>query len=255
MKKNWLGYLALIFLAIIMAACEGAGTVTKPDIDKQIAELDKNLPPPRAPLADTPDLKNARFEVTDRSLELMRGDGVPTDVIASLEALKGNTYSNASEFIEALEGAIGASALASNQSAIMRNSTHVNLLVEPPFPGAEMRLVVAQPEGAIGTVFFDFDKSNIKSEFLEEIKTNAQKLVDDPSLNVIIEGHADERGTTEYNLALGERRANSVKEAMIANGVNADQLDTVSYGEERPAASGSNEEAWAQNRRAVLVLK
>ena len=77
--------------------------------------------------------------------------------------------------------------------------------------------------------------------------------MDNPNLKVKIEGHADERGTTEYNLALGGRRANAVKDALVAIGVNQDQLETVSYGEERPAMQGSNEEAWAQNRRAVLV--
>ncbi len=272
MKKNWLGYAALILLAITMAACEGAGTVTKPEAAKEAAieeakeeaieaakkGIDKSkLPPPRLALSDTPDLKSARFEITGRSIELMREDGVPDDVLTKLEALQGNTYSNAEDFIIALAGAIGDKALAGNRLSIMRNSTHVNLAVEPAFPGADLKLVALQPEGAagFGAVFFDFDKSNIKAEFEETLAANARMLIDNPDMKVMIEGHCDERGTTEYNLALGERRANAVRDALIGNGVNPDQLETVSYGEERPADPGSNESAWAKNRRGVLVFR
>ncbi len=220
--------------------------------------IDKSkLPPPRLALADTPDLKNARFEITGRSIELMREDGVDDKVLTKLEALKGNTYSNAEEFTIAIAGAIGEKALAGNRLSIMRNSTHVDLAVEPPFPGADLKLVALQPEGSVGfgAVFFDFDKSNIKPEFEETLAANARRLIDDPDLKVVIEGHCDERGTTEYNLALGERRANAVKEALIANGANPDQLDTVSYGEERPADPGHDEAAWAKNRRGILVIQ
>lgn len=252
MKKKWLGYAALILLAISMAACEGAGTVKGPSAKQ---------PPPREPLADTPDVKNARFEITGRSLSSMKQDGVPDSVTSGLEALKGQVFQNAAEFNKAVAGAIGADALATHRAAIMRYSTHVKLAVEPPFPGTDLSMAAAaavaaaaeQPEGAIGTVFFDFDRSEIKAEFMAEIEAHAKTLMDNPSMKVKIEGHADERGTTEYNLALGERRANAVKDALVAIGVNQDQLETVSYGEERPAMQGSNEEAWAQNRRAVLV--
>lgn len=243
MKNQWLGYAAIIILAISMAACEGAGSVSG---------LGK-LPPPREPLADTPDLKNARFEITDRSIDLMRGDGVSSDVLGKLEGLKGNVYKNAAEFNKAVAEAIGSGDLGSNRESIMQHSTHVALLVEPPFPGAELKGMAAQPEGAIGTVFFDFDKSDIKPEFAAEIEGHAKQLVDNPDMRVRIEGHCDERGTTEYNLALGERRANAVKDALVANGADPGQLETVSFGEERPAAMGSNEDAWSQNRRGVLV--
>ena len=101
-------------------------------------------------------------------------------------------------------------------------------------------------------VYFDFDRSDIKPEFEAAISTNAEKLMANPGQSVVIEGHADERGTNEYNLALGERRAQAVRDALIAAGVSDSQLTTVSYGEEKPVAMGSDEESWAQNRRGVL---
>ncbi|RUO32837.1 peptidoglycan-associated lipoprotein Pal [Aliidiomarina sanyensis] len=103
------------------------------------------------------------------------------------------------------------------------------------------------------TIYFDFDDSGIRSEFAELLSAHADYLVRNPSVSVVIEGHTDERGTPEYNIALGERRANAVASYMRNLGVQSSQITTVSYGEEKPVARGSNERAWSQNRRAVLV--
>ena len=103
-------------------------------------------------------------------------------------------------------------------------------------------------------VFFDFDKYNLKPAGRETTEALAAWLNKNPSVTLTLEGHADERGTREYNLALGERRANSVRDYLIALGINAGRLTTVSYGEERPAVPGSYEEAWAQNRRTQFVV-
>ena len=103
-------------------------------------------------------------------------------------------------------------------------------------------------------VFFGFDSYDIDSEARRILDAQAQWLNANPNVRVTIEGHADERGTREYNLALGERRANAAKDFLIANGVPAGRLTTISWGKERPVALGSNEEAWAQNRRAVTVV-
>ncbi len=101
-------------------------------------------------------------------------------------------------------------------------------------------------------IYFDFDSSEIKPEFLPVLRAHADYLIRTPSAHVMIEGHCDERGSREYNIALGWRRANAVKEFLEAEGVSPLQLETISYGEERPAVPGHNEEAWAKNRRAVL---
>ncbi len=104
------------------------------------------------------------------------------------------------------------------------------------------------------TVHFDFDKYDLKPEARAILDAQAAWLAKYPNTNVIIEGHCDERGTREYNLALGERRANSVRNYLIALGVSSSRLKVISYGKERPVAMGSNEEAWAQNRRAVTKV-
>lgn len=103
-------------------------------------------------------------------------------------------------------------------------------------------------------IYFDTDRYNIDSGDMAALQTQAQYLMQYTSLVATIEGHCDERGTREYNLALGERRANAAKNYLVSLGVPASRLRTVSYGKERPVALGSNESAWAQNRRAVTVI-
>lgn len=103
-------------------------------------------------------------------------------------------------------------------------------------------------------VFFDNDSSTINDEGRETLDRQAAWLNQYPSISVTIEGHTDERGTREYNLALGDRRANAAKNYLVALGVSAERLLTLSYGEERPVDPGVGEAAWAQNRRAVTVV-
>lgn len=102
-------------------------------------------------------------------------------------------------------------------------------------------------------IYFDFDRSDVRGEFAELLAAHADYLVKNPSVKVRLEGHADERGTPEYNIALGERRAKAVQKYLMSLGVMASQLNMVSYGEEMPLVSSHTEEAWAKNRRAVLV--
>ena len=123
--------------------------------------------------------------------------------------------------------------------------------VQAPDPGSQEDLVVNVGD----RVFYAFDKSNLRAEARETLEKQAAWLKKYPNVTVTIEGHADERGTREYNLALGERRANSARDYLIALGVDPNRIDTISYGEERPAVLGSNEWAWSQNRRAVTVVE
>lgn len=102
-------------------------------------------------------------------------------------------------------------------------------------------------------VYFEYDSTRVDEESRRVIEAHSQFLIENSDVNVVLEGHADERGTREYNLALGERRANSVAEIMIAYGVAPGRIQTVSYGEERPAALGSDESAWQLNRRVVIL--
>jgi peptidoglycan-associated lipoprotein len=102
-------------------------------------------------------------------------------------------------------------------------------------------------------IYFDFDKSEIKPEFADVISAHARNLTSHPNLKLKLEGNTDERGTREYNIGLGERRAQAVRRALMLQGVAESQLNTVSFGSERPAVEGDDETAWAQNRRVELV--
>jgi peptidoglycan-associated lipoprotein len=103
-------------------------------------------------------------------------------------------------------------------------------------------------------VFFAFDRSDITPEAQQILARQADWLRRYPNVTVTIEGHCDERGTREYNLALGERRAQAVKNVLVASGIPASRISTISYGKERPIVVGSNEEAWAQNRAAITTV-
>jgi peptidoglycan-associated lipoprotein len=117
-------------------------------------------------------------------------------------------------------------------------------------PSSPQQAMVA----AGNTIYFAFDRSDITSESRAVLLRQAALLNQNPSWTVTIEGHCDERGTVEYNLGLGERRANATKQALSALGVAAGRINIISYGKERPAQVGHNEQAWAQNRRAVTVV-
>ena len=121
--------------------------------------------------------------------------------------------------------------------------------------GASGSMLSADMEQLLSTnkVYFEFDSAVVDQESRRVVEAHSQFLIENPDVNVVLEGHADERGTREYNLALGERRANAVAEIMVAYGVSAGRIQTVSYGEERPAALGSGESAWQLNRRVVIL--
>ncbi len=110
------------------------------------------------------------------------------------------------------------------------------------------------PEGVLNArvIYFDFDKSDIKKEFRATIEAHARYLANNASATVVLEGHADERGSREYNIALSERRASGVRRQMVLLGATEGQLQVVSYGEERPAVQGHDESAWQLNRRVEI---
>ena len=112
---------------------------------------------------------------------------------------------------------------------------------------------VAVPIEELGIVYFDYDKSEIKPEFTSIIQSNFEWLINNPDIRVQLEGHCDERGTNEYNLALGERRARSVLNYLLRLGASPEQFSIVSFGEERPVALGQNETAWQKNRRVEFT--
>ncbi len=119
-----------------------------------------------------------------------------------------------------------------------------------PVPGSQEDLIVQVGD----RVFFAYDSSELSFEAQSTIQALSVWMNNNPSVTLTIEGHCDERGTREYNLALGDRRANSVGDYLVALGINPGRISTISYGKERPAVPGSNESAWAQNRRGVFTV-
>jgi peptidoglycan-associated lipoprotein len=117
-------------------------------------------------------------------------------------------------------------------------------------PGTQEDLVVNVGD----RVFFTFNESTLSTEAQGTLDRQAAWLKKYPAVKVTVEGHCDERGTREYNIALGERRATAAKNYLVAAGISAARVSTISYGKERPAVVGSNEAAWAQNRRGVTVV-
>ena len=111
------------------------------------------------------------------------------------------------------------------------------------------------PENALNEriVYFEFDRSDIPSQHLTTLDAHARYLIDNPNVKIRLEGHADERGSREYNIGLGDRRAQAVRRILLFQGVANDQVTTVSYGEERPAVEGHDEQAYARNRRVEIV--
>ena len=117
-------------------------------------------------------------------------------------------------------------------------------------PGSQEDLIVNVGD----RVFFNYDSSELDSDAQELLQDQVAWLKQYSDVSVIVEGHCDERGTREYNLALGEKRAQSVKNYLINLGISSDRVSTISYGKERPAVVGSNDGAWAQNRRSVTIV-
>ncbi len=124
-------------------------------------------------------------------------------------------------------------------------------LVAQKTPGIEG---VVHESKMLKDIHFEFDKYNIRPEDAGILKENSALLKKYPGMKFQIEGHCDERGTVEYNLALGERRANSTKKYLVSLGIEPSRISTISYGEERPLDQGQNEEAWTKNRRAHFVI-
>lgn len=136
-------------------------------------------------------------------------------------------------------------------NAVATSTNTPSSTLNGPQAGTQADFQVAA--GGSDTIFFDTDQYNIDTVDAAALQTQAQWLQRYPGKRATIEGHCDERGTRDYNLALGERRANAAKNYLVGLGVDAARLTTISYGKERPVSLGSNEDAWSKNRRAVTI--
>ena len=122
-------------------------------------------------------------------------------------------------------------------------------------PKAMPEISLGDYDGFEPSVYFDYDRFDVKPSYVEVIKKIAQIMRENRTSKILLEGHSDERGTREYNVALGHKRAESVAKALEAEGINRQRMDTISFGEEDPADNTPNEKGWAKNRRCDLILK
>ena len=173
--------------------------------------------------------------------EVIEQDGAPT--AAELEAqalLEAQMEAEANANASGLDGSDTAGATA--------------LVDETPMSAVEM---LEATEGALSnrTIYFEFDSAKLTDESLALLETHGNFIAGNGNVEVRLEGHTDERGSREYNIALGDRRAQSVRRVLLFQGSSTDQIDTVSYGEEKPFAMGHSEEAWNKNRRVELIYQ
>ncbi len=153
--------------------------------------------------------------------------------------------------LKALSAFAAIALLAACESTPDASSANTGAGAGGPRPGSQEDLVASAGD----RVFFDFDSSALRGDARGTLDRQGQWMATNGAVRVTIEGHADERGTREYNLALGQRRANATRDYLLARGVAGARMSTISYGKDRPAVVGSNESAWAQNRRAVTVVQ
>ena len=133
-------------------------------------------------------------------------------------------------------------------------TARVTVTQPPPPPAAHQPTLQELFDQQVKDAYFDYDKADIRTDARDALSQTAQFLRAYPQVKVVIEGHCDERGSTEYNLALGDRRAAAAKQFLTSLGISADRLETVSYGKERPFCSASTEECYQQNRRAHVIM-
>lgn len=134
-------------------------------------------------------------------------------------------------------------------------TTETKPSVTPSDQPTDKGTVESEPSSKFRAIYFDFDRYNLRDDAKADLRKNIDVMMQDQNIRITVEGHCDERGTVEYNLALGERRAKSARDYMVSMGVKADRISTISYGKERPAAFGQDEGAWAKNRRDEFVEK
>src|SRR5207248_5392372 len=209
-------------------------------------------PPPPPPAAPTASLSaNPNTIEKGQSTTLTWETTNATDV--SIDNGVGPVKASGSQQVTPAESStyhLTAKGAGGTQDATARVTVNAPAPPPPPPPSATEEELFSQN---VKDVFFDYDKYDVRGDQAAAIQADAQFLNQHPNVNFTVEGHCDERGSTEYNLALGDNRASAVKNALVSAGVSADRVKTVSYGKEKPFCTEHNDQCWQQNRRGHLV--
>lgn len=244
-KKRTLRSVSFLFLiaAVIMLGACGKKKVTAPPPPPP--------PPPAAPTASlsaSPDTINPGESAT-LTWQTTNATNISIDGLGTVQASGQKTVSPAQSTTYHLT----ATGAGGTQEATARVT-----VTPPPPPPQQAQPSETEEEGFtknVHDVYFDYDKYDVRSDAQQVIQQDAQWLSQHPNVNFTIEGHCDERGSTEYNLALGDNRAQAVKNALVQAGVAANRIKTISYGKEKPFCTESNEQCWQQNRVGHLVYQ
>jgi peptidoglycan-associated lipoprotein len=210
-------------------------------------------PPPPAPAAPTASISvNPNTIQAGQSASLTWQTTNATDV--SIDGI-GAVQANGSQSVSPTDSTtyhLSAKGAGGSQEASARITVTPAPAPPPPPPSVTDQDLFSQN---VKDVYFEYDKSDVRADQQVSLQADVQFLSQHPNVNFIIEGHCDERGSTEYNIALGDKRATAVKNALVAAGVNASRIKTISYGKEKPFCTESNEACWQQNRRGHFVYQ
>jgi peptidoglycan-associated lipoprotein len=254
MKKS-LFTLTILVLLLAGVALTGTGCAKKPPLPPPVAKTEPPPPPPPPPAAPTVQLSASpttieKGQSTTLSWSSKNATNVSLDAgIGTVEASGTRTVSpGASTTYKVTASGAGGTATA---------ETRITVTVPPPPPPPPPR-TISDSEffgSNVKDVYFDYDKYDIRSDAQTTLQGNSRALAERGGIKFSIEGHCDERGSEKYNLALGDKRANATKQYLVTQGVAADRIDTISYGEERQICTDHNESCWQQNRRAHFTIR
>ena len=244
MKKQsmkWVLLICALGVLLMLGACKKKAVPPPP-------------PPPPPPPSPTASISvNPNTIQTGQSASLTWQTGNATDVsIDGIGAVQPNGSQSVSPSDSTTYHLVAKGPGGSQEATARLTVTPAPAPPPPPAPTVSDEDLFSQN---IKDVYFDYDKADLRGDQQGSIQADAQFLNQHPNINITIEGHCDERGSTDYNLALGDSRASSVKSALTAAGVNASRIKTISYGKEKPFCTESNEACWQQNRRGHFVYQ
>ncbi len=240
-SKKWFLLIAVLGVLLILGACKKKAAPPPP-------------PPPPPPPAPTASISvNPNSIQAGQSASLTWQTSNATDVsIDGIGAVQPNGSQAVTPSASTTYHLIAKGAGGSQEATARLTVTQPPPPPPPPAPSVSDADLFSQ---YIKDVYFDYDKSDVRGDQQSSVQADVAFLNQHPNISFTIEGHCDERGSTDYNLALGDKRANAVKDALISGGISASRIKTISYGKEKPFCTESNEACWQQNRRGHLVYQ